>query len=59
MPMITDPTVKQATTISMSRELLEAARRVAREERRTLSAQIEVWMIEHLTKREAAKRAAR
>lgn len=50
----TTTTEKQATTISLSRELLEAARRVARQERRTLSAQIEVWMEKHL--RETGRR---
>lgn len=47
---------KQATTISLKREILEEARRIAVAERRSLSAQIELWIDEKID--EAAKAEA-
>ncbi|MCW1887676.1 hypothetical protein OKA04_23265 [Luteolibacter flavescens] len=39
---------KHATTISLDAKLLEAARKEAKAQRRSLSAQLEVWMEEKL-----------
>lgn len=39
---------KHATTISLDASLLEAARKEAKAQRRTLSAQLEIWMEEKL-----------
>lgn len=49
----TKPPVKKATTISMDGSLLAAARREAKKQRRTLSAQLENWIEEALIVKEA------
>lgn len=40
---------KQSTTISISSDLLEAAKAEAKRQRRTLSAQLEHWIDERLS----------
>lgn len=40
--------MKTATTISINEEILEKAKSAARSERRSLSAQLEVWIAEKL-----------
>jgi hypothetical protein len=55
-----DPTAmstKQATTISLDGKLLEAARKEAKAQRRTLSAQLEIWMEEKLSAKAKSQKA--
>lgn len=50
-------TTKRSTTISIDGSLLQVARERAREERRTLSAQLELWIEEKLAAVQAAASA--
>jgi len=49
--------MKQSTTISLDEKLLEAARQEAKSQRRTLSAQLEIWLEEKFAKADAAPKA--